>query len=78
VSDGELAIVGSANMDHRSFELNFEVNSILYDQDIARELRNAFFEDLKDAEKIDPKAWAKRSRASQFSEKLSRLLSPLL
>ena len=78
VSDGELAIVGSANMDHRSFELNFEVNGMIYDHGIAQELRNAFFEDLKDAEKIDPKAWAKRTRASQFSEKMSRLLSPLL
>jgi len=78
VSDGELAIVGSANMDHRSFELNFEVNSVIYDRAVAQELRDAFFEDLKDTEKIDPEAWAKRTRASQFSEKMARLLSPLL
>lgn len=78
VSDGELAIVGSANMDHRSFELNFEVNSIIYDQDIAGQLREAFLEDIKDANKIDPAVWAKRTKLSQLPEKLARLLSPLL
>jgi cardiolipin synthase A/B len=78
VADGELAIVGSANMDHRSFELNFEVNSVIYDKGIAHQLRDAFFEDVKEAEKIDPKVWANRSRLDQLPEKLSRLLSPLL
>ena len=35
VADGQLAIVGTANMDHRSFELNFEVNAMIYDNEIA-------------------------------------------
>jgi cardiolipin synthase A/B len=78
VSDGELAIVGSANMDHRSFELNFEVNSIIYDQEIAGQLREAFMDDMKDANRIDPAVWAKRTKLSQLPEKLARLLSPLL
>jgi cardiolipin synthase A/B len=78
VADGKLAIVGSANMDHRSFELNFEVNCMIYDNDIAGELRDVFFEDIKDAKKIDPKQWAKRSLFKQLPEKFFRLLSPLL
>jgi cardiolipin synthase A/B len=78
VADGEVAIVGSANMDHRSFELNFEVNSVIYDRDIAFQLRDAFLEDIRDANKIDPKVWAERTKLSQLSEKLSRLFSPLL
>ncbi len=78
VADGELAIVGSANMDHRSFELNFEVNSVIYDAAIAKQLRTAFFEDVKEADPIDPAVWAKRSKLSQLPEKLARLLSPLL
>jgi cardiolipin synthase A/B len=78
VADGQLAIVGSANMDHRSFELNFEVNSMIYDTQIAQQLRNAFYDDIKDAEKINPENWAKRTKRSQLSEKLCRLLSPLL
>jgi cardiolipin synthase A/B len=78
VADGELAIVGSANMDHRSFELNFEVNSLIYDHEIAQQLRNAFYDDLTETNKIDPEVWAKRTKFSQLGEKLSRLLSPLM
>jgi cardiolipin synthase len=78
VADSQLAIIGSANMDHRSFELNFEVNSMIYDTKIARELKEAFLNDIKDAELIDPKAWKKRTQFKQLPEKLCRLLSPLL
>jgi cardiolipin synthase len=78
VADGQLAIIGTANMDHRSFELNFEVNSMIYDNKIARELRDAFYNDLKDAQQINPKTWAKRTLFRQLPEKLCRLLSPLM
>jgi len=78
VADGQLAIIGTANMDHRSFELNFEVNSMIYDSKIAKQLRDAFYNDIKDAIKINPKTWAKRTLFKQLPEKLCRLLSPLL
>ena len=78
VADGQLAIVGSANMDHRSFELNFEVNSMIYDAKIAGQLRDAFYNDIKDAVKLNPKTWEKRTLFKQLPEKLVRLLSPLL
>ncbi|MEO6978643.1 MAG: cardiolipin synthase [Mucilaginibacter sp.] len=78
VSDSKLAIIGSANMDHRSFELNFEVNSMIYDDKIALHLRETFYNDIKDAVKVNPKTWAKRSLFKQLPEKLIRLLSPLL
>lgn len=78
VADGLLAVVGTANMDHRSFELNFEVNSMIYDKKIAAELKKAFHNDLKNAVQIDAKRWAGRSVIKQLPEKLCRLLSPLL
>jgi cardiolipin synthase len=78
VADGQLAIVGTANMDHRSFELNFEVNCMIYDTATAQQLRDAFDNDLKDAVMINPKTWAKRTLFRQLPEKLCRLLSPLL
>ncbi|NCD72330.1 cardiolipin synthase [Mucilaginibacter agri] len=78
VADGLLAVVGTANMDHRSFELNFEVNSMIYDKKIAAELGKAFHNDLKNAEQINAKRWAERSVIKQLPEKLCRLLSPLL
>lgn len=78
VADGKIGIVGTANMDCRSFDLNFEVNAIVYDRAFANELREVFYEDLKDAEKIDPEAWQRRPILSQLLEKSARLVSPLL
>ncbi|MBC7401459.1 MAG: cardiolipin synthase [Mucilaginibacter sp.] len=78
VSDGQLAIIGTANMDHRSFELNFEVNCMVYDNKIAAQLCRAFANDIKDAKQINAKTWAKRTLFKQLPEKLCRLLSPLL
>lgn len=78
VSDGKLSIVGSANMDNRSFELNFEVNAIVYDEGFSEKLRNTFFEDLKDSDKIDPEVWLNRGFLKRLPEKIARLLSPAL
>lgn len=78
VSDGQLSIIGTANMDHRSFELNFEVNSMIYDDKTANQLRDAFYNDLKDAVKINPKKWENRPAYKQLPEKVARLMSPLL
>lgn len=78
VSDRKIAIVGTANMDFRSFDLNFEVNAMVYSREAADELRAAFYEDIKDAEKIDPVVWRSRSKYRQLLEKIARLLSPLL
>jgi cardiolipin synthase len=78
VADGKLSIIGTANMDYRSFELNFEVNAIVYDQPFAQQMRKVFFNDLETAEKIDPERWYKRSAYVQFPEKIARLFSPVL
>jgi cardiolipin synthase len=78
VADRRIAIVGTANMDSRSFDLNFEVNAIVYNQEIAGQLTDIFFEDLNDAEKIDLAAWNSRSRFVRLLEKMARLVSPLL
>lgn len=78
VADGKLAMVGTANMDHRSFELNFEVNAIVYDNEFAQKLRRVFFDDLQYAKKIDPDEWFNRSFFKKMPEKFARLLSPAL
>jgi cardiolipin synthase len=78
VTDCKLSMVGTANMDHRSFELNFEVNAVVYDSSFARKLRTVFFDDLKDAEKLNAELWYKRSFLHQLPEKLARLFSPSL
>ncbi|SMC59394.1 cardiolipin synthase [Pedobacter nyackensis] len=78
VTDKKVAMVGTANMDFRSFDLNFEVNAIVYDTEIASELSAIFYNDLKDAIGIDPIEWANRPIYKQLLEKAARLLSPLL
>lgn len=78
VADRKIAIIGTANMDFRSFDLNFEVNAIVYDSGIANELSNVFYEDIKDAKKINEINWSHRSRVKQLGQKAARLLSPLL
>ena len=78
VADKQLAIIGSANMDIRSFDLNFEVNALIYDQETAEELAGVFYEDLKYANKIDPIEWRKRPLRIQLMEKIAGLLSPML
>ena len=78
VADGMLSVVGSANMDHRSFELNFEVNAFVYDRSIAGQMRQLFFDDLEQAERIDPERWANRRFYHVLLEKLARLASPLM
>jgi cardiolipin synthase A/B len=78
VTDSEIAIVGTANMDLRSFDLNFEVNAIIYNAKVADELKNIFYNDIKDSSKIDRIKWHKRSIITQLMEKIARLLSPLL
>lgn len=78
VVDIAIAMVGTANMDNRSFELNFEVNAIVYSAAFAREVRSAFYNDLRDASQIDPADWEKRPLIRRLPERIARLLSPLL
>lgn len=78
VTDGCLSIIGTANMDIRSFELNFEVNALVYDTATGKQMRKLFFEDIKEAEKIDAEKWLNRPWIKQLPEKIARLLSPVL
>jgi cardiolipin synthase A/B len=78
VVDDNISVVGTANMDYRSFDLNFEVNTILYNKEIANQLRELFYQDMNDAQKIDPVRWNNRPLIKQLPERIARLLSPLL
>lgn len=78
VADGMLAVVGTANMDYRSFEFNFEVNALVYDAPTAQRMRQLFFDDIQHADRIDATRWANRRFIRVVLEKLARLASPLL
>ncbi|MFC4598441.1 cardiolipin synthase [Cohnella hongkongensis] len=78
VVDEEIASVGTANMDVRSFKLNFEVNAFVYDSDIAKKLADAFQEDIRVSEELTLEKYGQRSRLIRIKESVSRLLSPIL
>ncbi len=78
VVDKKLAVIGTANMDVRSFDLNFEVNAIVYDDELATSLAHVFDADIKDAIILDRSTWSNRSILRKFLEKIARLVSPLL
>lgn len=78
VFDRELAMIGTSNMDIRSFDLNFEVNAIIYDKETAKILYDNFGEDLKHSVRLNEKEWNNRPGYRKLLEKAVRLVSPLL
>lgn len=78
VVDDSLSIVGTANMDLRSFDLNFEAIAIVYDEKINAALKSAFMEDLHESEEIIAADWARRSTFTQLMEASAKLISPIL
>ena len=76
--DGEFSSVGSANMDIRSFEDNFEVSALIYDIDITTQLETSFLKDLTKCEVATYQWWKSRTKLHAAYESLARLLSPLL
>lgn len=76
--DGEVLCYGTANMDIRSFTLNFEVNATIYDRKKALEMEECFVRDLRFCQRITRDFYAERSLKIRLKEQICRLLSPLL
>ena len=78
IVDDTFCSIGTANMDIRSFDQNFEVNALIYDQRLTIAMRNIFMNDIKDLKYITINDWEKRPRWIVFCESVARLFSPLL
>jgi len=78
VVDRTLASVGTANLDVRSFDLNFEVSALIYDEEIAAQLADIFFKDLEEAEELTLARQKRRSRWRKLMERIVRLISPFM
>ncbi len=76
--DSEVSSVGSANFDIRSFDLNFETNAIIYDREFAKEMENAFEEDMTNSTGLTKEMYEKRSGWIRFKASIGRLLSGIL
>lgn len=78
VSDDKVSSVGSTNVDFRSFENNFEINSFIYDSNTAIELCRHFKQQQSMCTKLSLSEWRRRSVVARTVESFVRLLSPLL
>lgn len=78
VIDDEASTVGTANIDVRSFSLNFEVNAFIYNREISHELAEIFERDIFDCTELTIEIYNNRSNIIKFKESISRLLTPIL
>lgn len=78
IVDGKVLCYGTANMDIRSFALNFEVNAVVYNEKKAQEMVHIFEEDLKVCRQITKDVYGSRNLMIRLKEQVCRLLSPLL
>lgn len=76
--DDIISSVGTANMDIRSFDQNFEVNAIIYDKEITGILKNSFIDDIQNSYKVDNYEYSNRPISEKLKESIARLFSPLL
>ena len=78
VIDDKICSVGTANMDTRSFTLNFEVNAFIYSENISKKQRELFEDDMKKSKELTLEEYNNRSRGVKFKEGFSKLFSALL
>lgn len=76
--DGKMSSVGSANLDFRSFKLNFEINTFIYDRWTTDQLEQIFINDIRNSHVETAEMFAKQSHWLHFKQRFSRLLSPIL
>ncbi|MBR6627962.1 MAG: cardiolipin synthase [Lachnospiraceae bacterium] len=78
IVDGKVFCYGTANMDIRSFALNFEVNAVVYDEAKAGEMEQIFRKDLEQCTKITRDNYVSRKLIIRIKEQICRLFSPFL
>ncbi len=78
VIDDDLSIIGTANLDNRSFRLNFEVVVAIYGQATASTLSNAYEKDLLEARAVSNRELRREPLLTRLGESAARLLSPML
>lgn len=78
VIDDEAVSIGTANIDSRSFKLNFEVNAFIYDKHVSHQLAELFERDMMYSTELTAEKYANRPTRVKVKESISRLLSPIL
>jgi cardiolipin synthase len=78
VVDDDLSVVGTANMDIRSFDLNFEIMSVIYGKNLNKQLGKAFLDDLELCNELSYEDWMKQGTLKKLTYAIARLVSSFL
>ncbi len=78
VADTRLSVVGTANMDIRSFDLNFEIMSVVYGREFSRDMEQMFLDDLRQCEEVNREDWADLGLFRRLTYAVARLISAFL
>lgn len=78
IIDDRISAIGSANIDFRSFEHNFEDTMFVYSYEVNADLRRQFMEDQQGCLRVRPSQWRRRPIMQKAGESILRLLSPVL
>ncbi|MCC5902198.1 MAG: cardiolipin synthase [Halomonas sp.] len=76
--DGEISLIGSANMDRRSFELNYENNILVYDPGLTQQIRQRQQHYLDSSVRVDPNDVANWPRHRRLINNVTAMLGPIL
>jgi cardiolipin synthase len=77
-ADGYVSVVGSTNLDFRSFLFNAECDLCMLDEDVARRLEEAFEEDLHSAVEVHRTLWRRRNLFEKAGDRMASMLAPIL
>jgi cardiolipin synthase len=78
VADGLVSLVGSTNLDFRSFLFNAECDLLMMDEATAAVMEQAFTADLEKATEIHLEEWRRRPWLTRVADRMARWLSPAL
>lgn len=78
VADGKVSSIGTANLDIRSFQLNFEINAIIFDKDFAKEQEKIFENDIENCKLVTLEEYSNRGKSIRIKEALISLIGPIL
>ncbi|HTU99691.1 MAG TPA: cardiolipin synthase [Luteitalea sp.] len=76
--DSVVCSIGSANMDIRSFTINYETNLVIYDRETTKRLESAFLADIRHSEPFTAEAYMRLPAYKRLGDSVMRLFSPLL
>jgi cardiolipin synthase len=78
VADRHVSVIGSSNLDFRSFRFNAEINALIFDDGIGCQLADAFERDMVESEEIGREAWRRRGTLDRLTDRAAGILTPFL